>query len=140
MKFDCLLLRRQQANQHLADFGTGVGDRLLNAAGTVECVTGMEYSLAIGGLQGHFTGEDVVNGLQGVGTVIASAAGYEIGDTHDHLAAFDVVGAAAVYVKQTGGDTLIVAGGGVGIDRAALYALSSLDSVLSHNQELPFQK
>jgi hypothetical protein len=100
----------------------------------------MENGLTVSSLQGHLTSQDVVDGLQGICTVIASAAGHEIGDTHDHLAAFDVVSTAAVNVEQTGGNALVVAGSGIGVDGAALYALGSLNSVLSHNKELPFKK
>lgn len=134
-----LLLGRQQANQHLSNLGAGVSDGLSNAASAVEGITSMEHGLAVLGLQGHLAGEDVVDGLQGICTVIASAAGYEIGDTHDHLAALDVVGAAAINVKQTGRNTLVVTGSSVGVDGAALYALGSLNSVLSHSKELPFK-
>ena len=134
-----LLLGRQQANQHLSNLGAGVGDGLSNAASAVEGITSMEHGLAVLGLQGHLAGEDVVDGLQGICTVIASAAGYEIGDTHDHLAALDVVGAAAINVKQTGRNTLVVTGSSVGVDGTALYALGSLNSVLSHSKELPFK-
>ena len=125
-----LLLGRQQANQHLSNLGAGVGDGLCNAASAMESITSVEHGLAVLGLQGHLALEDVINGLQRIGAVIAAAAGDEVGDALDHLAAVDVSG-----IMQTGGDALVVAGSNISINSAALNALGSLNLVLCHDND-----
>ena len=59
-----LLLGRQQANQHLSNLGAGVGDGLRNATSAVEGIASMEHGLAVLGLQGHLTSEDVVDDVR----------------------------------------------------------------------------
>lgn len=133
-----LLLGGQQANQHLADGGAGIGDGLFYAANTMESIAGVENGLNVSSLQGHFALENVVDGFQGVCAIVAAAAGNEIGNAGDHLAAFDFVGAVAIGVEQTGAYTFVVAGSGVGVDSAAFNALGSLDQILCHEIKLPF--
>ena len=58
-----------------------------------------------------------------------SAAGNEVSDALNHLAAVHVGG-----IMQTGGDTLVVAGSGIGVDGRAFHALGALDLVLSHGK------
>ena len=125
-------LGREQDHQHLGDLGAGVADGLLAAADAVEGVAGFQNGLAVLGIEGHLSGEDVVDGLHGVGGKLGAAAGHKIGDAHDDLRAFDIVGAAALLVEQTGGDALVVAGRLVSVNGAALSAAGSLNSVVGH--------
>lgn len=128
----CLLLGRLEDHQHLADLGAGVPHGLVHAAYAVETVARVEDGLAVLGLEGHLAGEDVVDGFHGVGGELGASAGHEVGDAHDDLAALDVVGAGAVDVVQTGGDALIVAGGGISVNGAALHTLGPSPPFSNH--------